>query len=100
MTIAAAWVEACRLRPSSFSEVSISSRCTSLRSRTSCRRGSCLRAALRSEFGPPGISLAISSASPKGISSTRATSRTTARALRLPKVITWATRSDPYFRVM
>ena len=100
MTIAAAWVEACRLSPSSFSEVSISVRCVSLCSLTSRRRASCLRAVLRSEFGPPGMSLAISSASPKGISSTRATSRTTARALRLPKVITWATRSAPYFPVM
>ena len=100
MTIAAAWVEACRLRPSSFSEVSISSRYTSPRSRTSCRRASCLRAAPRSEVGPPGISLAMASASPYGISSTRATSRTTARALRLPKVITCATRSAPYVRVM
>ena len=43
--------------------------------------------------------MAILSASPKLMSRARATSRTTAFAFIVPKVMIWATFSRPYFRV-
>ncbi len=46
-----------------------------------------------------GTALATLSASAYGISMTRATSRTTARAFMVPKVMIWATFSRPYLRV-
>ena len=45
------------------------------------------------------MSFATLSTSPKGISSTRPTSRTTAFAFMVPNVMIWATFSRPYFRV-
>ena len=47
--------------------------------------------------GPSGISFAIRSTTPYGISSTRPASRTAARAAIVPKVMICATRSRPYF---
>ncbi len=46
-----------------------------------------------------GISLATLSTSANGMSSTRPTSRTTAFAFIVPKVMIWATFSRPYLRV-
>ena len=46
-----------------------------------------------------GIALATRSASAYGMSMTRATSRTTARAFIVPKVMICATFSRPYLRV-
>ena len=46
-----------------------------------------------------GISLATLSTSAYGMSSTRPTSRTTAFAFIVPKVMIWATFSRPYLRV-
>ena len=97
MTTPAAWIESWRMRPSSGFA----------RSMISFAAGSVSYAFLRSEPGlrqsasvwpgPSGISFAILSTTPYGISSTRPASRTAARAAIVPKVMIWATRSRPYF---
>ena len=96
MTTPAAWIESCRTSPSSGFA----------RSTISFATGSVSYAVFSSpDFrhsasvwpGPSGISLAIRSTTPYGISSTRPASRTAARAAIVPNVMIWATRSRPYF---
>ena len=67
-------------------------------SRIACRRGSISIACARVTglAGLLGTILARRSTWPSGSRSTRPTSRSTARACRLPKVMIWATRSRPY----
>ena len=69
-----------------------------LRRAACCRRGS-ISMALASVTGLAGLAgtiLARRSTWPSGSCITRPTSRSTARACRVPKVMIWATRSRPY----
>ena len=68
---------------------------TPRRARASCRRGSISMAWARVTglAGLAGTILASRSTWPSGSCSTRPTSRSTARACRVPKVMIWATRS-------
>ncbi|MNN11052.1 hypothetical protein D3C81_1239930 [compost metagenome] len=97
MTMPAAWVEALRYSPSSSSAVSSRVLTAGSASRASFRRGSRSMAWARVTglAGLFGTILQSRSTCPSGICSTRPTSRSTARACRVPKVMIWATRSLP-----
>ncbi len=99
MTTPAAWTEACRVMPSSR-------RATASRSRTrgsffsrSARAGVSLTARSSVISSWLGIRLATRFTSEIGISMTRPTSRTAARAFIVPNVMICATFSRPYFSV-
>ena len=79
MTTPAAWVDLCRDSPSSVCEMDSSRRMSSsfMASRS---RGSASMAFFRVIFSSSGTSLAMRSTSGRGMSSTRPTSRSTARA--------------------
>ncbi len=96
MTTAEAWTEAWRVQPSSVRATAHSSPTRLSRFTCSARAGAFSSASSSVMFrGKPGTSLAIRSASPKEKPMTRATSRITALAPMVPKVMMWATRSAP-----
>ena len=97
MTTPEAWVDACRAIPSRDRE--IWSSFFSFSSPLSMRfnSGSSSMAFSSRTFGPSGTILAILSTSLYGIFSTRPTSRITALAFIVPKVMICPTLSRPYF---
>ena len=99
MTTPAACTDACRVMPSSRWATAMSSLTRSSFWTISLSVGLSSRAFARVMSSAGGIALATLSASAYGMSITRATSRTTARAFMVPNVMICATFSRPYLRV-
>src|SRR6266568_2637397 len=99
MTTPAACTEAWRVIPSRRCAMASSSLTRSSFCCISFSAGLSSSAFARVISSAGGTALATRSASAYGMSMTRATSRTTARAFIVPKVMIWATFSRPYFRV-
>ena len=97
--VPAAWTEAWRVMPSRRRATTRRSLTRSSFCSISLRTGFCSSAFSSVMSSADGTALATLSASAYGMSITRATSRTTARAFMVPNVMIWATFSRPYFRV-
>ena len=97
ITTPAAWIESCRVSPSSGRARSTTSRVIGSASYDSLSGWPFFSDASSVCPGPSGIIFAIRSTVPYGISSTRPASRTAARAAIVPNVMICATRSRPYF---
>ena len=96
ITTAEAWTEACRVHPSRVRATPQSSPTRGSRLTCSASAGAFSSASSSVMLrGKAGTSFAIRSASPKEKPITRATSRITALAPIVPKVMMWATRSAP-----